>query len=294
MKLARIRGVDILVSPVVIVLAAAAVSLGFFTRGLMLTAAVLLHEAAHWAAAGLVGYKLEEIRLFPLGGNIRIGGMFGLNPQREIFIALAGPAANILLVLLTWGFRSLDYAAQYDVDFFIAANTVMFLFNLLPALPLDGGRALRSALSYKWGIASAARLVWLSGRFVAGLLVLLALYRRLESSLEISMIAAAVFLFFAGMAERRMAASLMINQMDLKRSLLRERGLLKSKTLAVAYNAQGKRVIDCFGPGYYHIVFVIGRDGEILGRVGEHEIFSGIMQLGYSASMEEIVKMYNS
>jgi stage IV sporulation protein FB len=294
MKLARIRGIDILVNPLVIVLAAAGICLGYFTKGLILVAAVLCHEAAHSVMAGFLGYRLDEIKLFPLGGVIRIGGMFELDPGREIMIALAGPVINMSLAVLALGLKPYGFATEQYTDFFIAVNTVIALFNLLPALPLDGGRVLRSLLSYRWGIARATRVVWLLGRIAAVLLALLSLYRGVGNPLEVTMLAAAVFLFFAGTKERKMAAFLMYNQVGYKKDLLKNRGLLKSKSLAVDHNAYGKRVISRFVPGCYHIVYVIGKDGQVLGRVGEQEVFYGIMKYGYNVRMIDIVKMYNS
>jgi stage IV sporulation protein FB len=294
MGLLRIRGIDILISPAVIIMAAAAVYFGYFSKVLILTVAVLLHEAAHSFIAGFLGYRLEEINLFPLGGEIRIGGMFELDPGQEILIALAGPVMNVFMASFALWLKPHSFVNESAVDFFIAVNVVTALFNLFPALPMDGGRILRALLSYRWGTARATRTVWLLGKCCAGLLALLALYRGLKGPLYITMLAAAVFLFFAGAGERNKAASLMINQVGHKKSLLRKRGLIKSKTLAVACNASGKKVIKRLVPGYYHIVYVIGTEGQVLGRVGEQEILNGVMKYGYNVKMIDIVKMYNT
>ena len=256
MKVARIGGVDILVSPSVMVLAAAAACSGYLTRALILTAVVFLHEAAHSIAASFLGYRLEEVRAFPLGGSVRIGGMSGLDPIGESLVALAGPAANISLAMCAVLLKDHGLVPHTHADFFIAINTVIFLFNLLPALPLDGGRVFRSMLSCRIGIVNAARAAHFLGNLIAGLLILLALCRGFWNPLEVSMVAAAVFLFFAGAEERKMAASLMISQAGSKEGLLRKRGLLRSKPWRQPIMPAG-RVISRFVPGYYHIVFVV-------------------------------------
>ena len=130
MRLARIKGVDIVVSPVLIVLAMAAAFSGFPIRVLILAVAVLFHEAAHWVTAAFLGYRLEEIRLFPLGGSVRIAGMSGLEPVRESLIALAGPVVSIMLAVLCLEFKALGIVPA-GMQIFIAANTVIS-FNLLP------------------------------------------------------------------------------------------------------------------------------------------------------------------
>jgi stage IV sporulation protein FB len=292
-RIARIAGTDILVNPPVIVLFAAAACLGYLTRGLLLAAAIIVHETAHGAAAFFLGYRLEEVKVFPLGGSLRIGGMSGYDPAAEALIALAGPVASILmsmfaLVLKDHGLISLPYG-----KFFVAINTMIFLINLLPALPLDGGRLFRSILSFRLGIVDATRAVYLSGNIIAGLLVLLAICLGPRSPLGLSMAAAAVFLFFAGARERKMAASLAITQTGSKEGLLQKKGLLRSKTFVAAYNASGKRVISHFVPGYYHIVYVVGKNGEVLGKATEQEIISGMIRYGYNVRMEQIIRMHN-
>ncbi|MDD2573295.1 MAG: M50 family metallopeptidase [Bacillota bacterium] len=294
MRLARIKGIDIVLSPVLIVLAVAVACSGFTVRVLMLVVVVFFHEVAHSLTAAFLGYRVEEIRLFPLGGSVRIGGLSGLEPIREALVALAGPAVNIMLAVFCLWLKNIGIVPYRHADFFIAVNTVIFLFNLLPALPVDGGRVLRSILSCKMGTVAATRAVHVLGRLTAGLLILTSLYRGLENPLEISMIAAAIFLFFAGDKERRMAPSLTINQVGAKESLLRKRGLLRSRTLVAAYNVSGSRVINCFVPGYYHIVFVVGEKGEVLGRVSEGQVLDGILRYGYNIRMEEIIKMHKA
>jgi stage IV sporulation protein FB len=292
-RIARIRGIDILLSPAVVVLAVAAVCYGHLAGVLLLSAAVFFHEAAHSVTATFLGYRLEEVRLYPLGGSVRIGGMSGLDPLRETLIALAGPAANVFLAIVTLLFSGLGLVPRQQAGYFIAINTVIFLFNLLPALPLDGGRVLRGILSCKYGIVGATKAVCFIGRIIAVLMFLFALSRGLQNPFEISMAAAAVFLYLAGAGERKMAASLMVSQVGSKEGLLQKKGFLRSKTFVAAYNASGKRVMGRFAPGYYHIVYVVGKNGEVLGKVSEQQVFNAIMRSGFNVRMEEIIKMHN-
>lgn len=219
--------------------------------------------------------------------------MSGYDPAAEALIALAGPVASILMSMFTMTFKDHGLLTLPDGEFFVAINTIIFLFNLLPALPLDGGRLFRSILSFRLGIVDATKAVYLSGNIIAGLLALLALCLGPGSPLGLSMAAAAVFLFFAGTRERKLAASLAITQAGSKESLLQKKGLLRSKTFVAAYNASGKRVISHFVPGYYHIVFVVGKNGEVLGKVTEQEIISGMICYGYNVRMEQIIRMHN-
>jgi stage IV sporulation protein FB len=291
MKIARIKGVDIKTSPVFIILAAVGVCLGYFAKGLVLVATVLLHEMAHLMVAKVLGFKIREVVFFPLGGVVRIEGLFQLSPAREIIIAAAGPITNILLAFFTIESELYKVIGESNANSFIAINTVIAGFNLIPALPLDGGRILRAILSWRWGIVRATKFVTALGRIIAVIMFISAVYKGLVNPLSITMAAASFFLFFASGTERKMAPSLMIKQAESKKKQLFSRGMLKSRSFAVAYNTSVKKVINSFLPGYYHIIFVIGNNGKVMGKISEEELIKGIMEYGYNTEIGRLIKI---
>ena len=109
------------------------------------TLAALEHECAHAAAARRVGFSLDRIVLMPYGAVIK-GDLTGIAPGQEIKVCLAGPFANALTALgfaaLWWLFP--ETYPYTDVAAYVSLS--LFLVNLLPAYPLDGGRILRVLL----------------------------------------------------------------------------------------------------------------------------------------------------
>jgi Zn-dependent protease len=109
---------------------------------------ILLHELGHAIQARRDGMEIEGITLWLFGGVAQFKGMFP-SAAAEFRIAIAGPlvslALGIFFVLVAVG---LSMPVEVDA---VAAwlgyiNLTLLVFNLLPALPLDGGRVLRSAL----------------------------------------------------------------------------------------------------------------------------------------------------
>jgi len=286
-RIARIKGVEIRINIILVILLAAGIIFGYFQKGILLILAVLLHEGAHSAAADLMGFRIREIELMPLGGMVRVEGLFQTDPSQEAIIAFAGPIFSMVLALLI-----VELKLNKIPQFFIAANMVIGLFNLIPAFPLDGGRILRALLSYRWGLVKATKNVVILSRIISVLMLGTALYEGFNHPLYITMAAAAVFLFFAAGAERKIAASIFINQIASKKRRLFNEGTLKSRSLAVACNTSIKKVISGFLPGYYHVVFIIGEKGEILGKIGEDEIIRGMMRCGYYVPISKL--LYNN
>ncbi len=117
---------------------------------LLLFASILAHEFGHALVARRHGIEVEEIDLWLLGGVSRMRGE-AHDPSDELRYALAGPAvtaaiaAVFALVLLLLP-ASTPGVIRALVEYQVLVNLLIFVFNLLPAFPLDGGRVLRSLL----------------------------------------------------------------------------------------------------------------------------------------------------
>ena len=143
-------------------------------------ATLLAHELGHAFQARREGMEIDGITLWLFGGVATFRGSFP-SAGAEFRIAIAGPLVSLALGLGFMAVALLPLAEQVDA---VAAwlgyiNLLLLVFNLLPALPLDGGRVLRSALwSWRGDYGSATRLAAGVGRgfgflFIAGGLALL-------------------------------------------------------------------------------------------------------------------------
>ncbi len=143
---------------------------------LALFGSVVLHEAGHAVMARHYGISTIEIVMFPIGGVSR--SERAPKAREELWIALAGPLVSLVIGVALWfgvaarqGFVSLDDLRQ-PTDANLAeriaiGNLILCAFNLLPALPMDGGRILRSLLAPHRSMEEGTRLAALIGRALA-------------------------------------------------------------------------------------------------------------------------------
>lgn len=135
----------------------------------LLAFSVLVHELGHCLVALRLGLPVHRVRLFLLGGISEIG-VGAPSAAREGLIAAAGPAVSIGLAAAT-GLGWVTLQPSGVVWLLIAqtcvANLAVGLFNLLPGLPLDGGRMLRAAL---WAITGRRGVGTVAGVIGAGMI----------------------------------------------------------------------------------------------------------------------------
>lgn len=116
--------------------------------GVLLGVSVLLHELGHCLAARSLGVPVIEVRLYLLGGVSELGRLPD-SPREEAVIAAAGPGVSALLAGI-FGLL-IGSTTPHTVTWLLLielalANLVVAVFNILPALPLDGGRVLRAGV----------------------------------------------------------------------------------------------------------------------------------------------------
>ncbi|MBD8043684.1 site-2 protease family protein [Arthrobacter sp. Sa2BUA2] len=148
-----------------------AVALGY---ALLLLLSVLAHELAHALTARAWKWPTPRIVLTLWGGHTQFGDV-NATPGRSLVVALAGPAANFLLALagrLVLPFFEPGTVGWLLTDIFVWANVLVAIFNVLPGLPLDGGRIVESAVWKATGVQEKGTIAagW-AGRIIAAALV---------------------------------------------------------------------------------------------------------------------------
>jgi Zn-dependent protease len=145
---------------------------------------IVLHELSHSFTARLFGIGTRDITLWPIGGVSRLERMPEI-PAQEFLIAIAGPALNVVLalvlgtyVVLTSGWETLlvlDLGPTHFLSTLVWVNVALAVFNMLPAFPMDGGRALRAFLAMFTDRVQATQLAAGTARIMAVLFGVLGL-----------------------------------------------------------------------------------------------------------------------
>jgi Zn-dependent protease len=169
---------------------------------------VVLHEFGHALMARRFGNKTRDIILTPIGGIARLESI-SEKPWQEFFIAIAGPAVNIVIAgciaLGLWATGQLAPQAFDSYDIFhprsigpvlMYSNLVLAAFNCIPAFPMDGGRILRALLSLKWPRVKATLIAARLGQVCAIIFLIFAIWNE-----EWMLSLVSLFIFFTAGTE---------------------------------------------------------------------------------------------
>ncbi len=229
--------------------------------------AVLLHEASHAVMARHYGFRVHSITLHFLGGATAIEGE-ARRPRQEFWIAVVGPITSILVGLVAlglWWWVVPDGLLLLVVEGLAGANLLIGVLNLIPGLPLDGGRVLKAGVWAATGKVHTATTVaaW-GGRVTAIVVGLWALWSASVGFLVNPIVLAIVAVFLWAGASQSLAVATIARRFaglvarDLARRAVAVPGDLPlAEAVRRAQDAQAGSIV------------TVGRDGDPVGIVDE-------------------------
>ena len=151
---------------------------------------MLIHELAHLISALCIGLLPSKIIIYPFGINLKLKNTLIYSISDEIILYAAGPLSNIIMALSALPFLR---HSHYIYEFYIQ-NIALFVLNLLPVSPLDGGIILKKILTFYFGNKSAVKIIRTISSFIILLFVSFLIYIGINHKLNYSLFFLTVFL----------------------------------------------------------------------------------------------------
>ncbi|SDE73129.1 M50 family metallopeptidase [Sporomusa acidovorans] len=290
MRAGKFAGVELLVNNWFIGLIAFFALCGLVSKVLLVFSAVLWHELAHMLMAMGLGYKVRQIELLPFGAVARVERLADAGATSEIMIAAAGPLASFGLAALCYTEWNEVSNWQDVFKFYGEVNLMLALFNLLPALPLDGGRILRAVLSLRRDYRSATAIVVMISYGITGLLVILAgISYWLHRTVNLTLLVAAAFLLLTARTENTLAGFRTMRILAHKKAQLLARGIMPAQHLTAMENAALHDIVRLFGAEEYNIVHIVDQNFKLCGALTETEVWEGLLKKGINSKINEFL-----
>lgn len=262
---------------------------GQLAEALIIFAIVIMHELAHITVAKSYGLAVSELELLPFGGVARIDDLVEADPAVEVRIALAGPIMNLMIVALAMLAREYMVEYEYWYALLLRTNVLLACFNLVPALPLDGGRVLRAILTRRNGFRQATRRAAQLSKVLAICCIMVGLTGFYYGYINLSLLIVGFFIYLAAMQEQRRAMFVLIRYLARKQEELQRKGCLPSEQLVVAAQTTLGEVVRHFVPQRYHLIWIIDQKGRISGMVTELYLLDTLFDKGFEVPVSAVL-----
>lgn len=203
----RLGDTNVRVHALALLMLALSFALGARAELAAMLTALFLHEGAHLLAARLLRVRVEGLDLMPFGGALTLENPYRLGRGQLLGVSLAGPLCNLVGLVAAAALAWWNVLPPLFTLELMRFHTMLGAFNLLPALPLDGGRALYALARTAQRRAKMLTALIGCGYALAIALTAVALVGWARTgTMNLAILLPAVFLAASGSRERRNAA----------------------------------------------------------------------------------------
>ncbi|MEW9053321.1 MAG: M50 family metallopeptidase [Neobacillus sp.] len=146
------------IHPLLWVIIAISVATAHFLELCLLIGIIFIHEMGHAAAASFFSWRIKKITLLPFGGVAEMEEHGNRPLKEEAIVVLAGPIQHIWMVGAAYLLFTFSIISEDMFQLFFSYNVMIFIFNLFPVWPLDGGKLIFLLLSLKKSFPNAHQL----------------------------------------------------------------------------------------------------------------------------------------
>ncbi len=250
------------INPLTVVMFAVVAFMGNLKLYLLAYFVMTLHELSHLCAALFIGLKPQSITFSPFGVNLRLDSKIINYVTDEVILYSSGPLVNAVFALI---------ALFFDMPDLYRLNTVLFVMNILPIVPLDGGMITVRLLSCRFGRKRSKHLLN-TFSVISGIVMLaVASYGVYAGYINISLFIIAVFFIGNVLTGREMYDTDFINAISCSNKRTNRTNIVVIDSQHTIADA-----VKNFSPAFTTIALVIDENDKISKILSEKEILKSI------------------
>lgn len=262
----KLDGTSYRLHPLFILLMVFSVFTGYLAEMLTLFGVVTIHELGHVAAAKGFEWRVKEVQLLPFGGVAVVEESYNVPAREELAVAACGPLQNLWMGLFAWLMVKLGWGDEAYWIYFLQANVMIGLFNLLPVLPLDGGKLLLGFLSYHISFYRAISGCLHVSLLLSVIMVLIALAPYPGSGIQLNLLAIGLFLFYSNWFSQKNLHYQFIRFLvarERRSARMAAEGVPPSP-LMVPSGLEPLEVLRQFRREQHHLLYILGQSGTVM------------------------------
>ena len=256
---------------------------GFFLLAYLSSA---LHELSHILCAKLLKVGILHVKIYPFGISARLKSGYINSSEKEFFIAMAGPLCSLLLF---WTFSLLDKVYPcFSLSFLSDTNLAICCINLLPCLPLDGGRMFKSILTTRYGIIRAYRFMLRLSKITLSFLIGFATALIFASHFNFSLVLISAFLLQNLAFEQQAISVVTLKEILSNRQKSENSENLPAKLFCVHGSRPASGILRHISYDCFFVVNVMDKDSRIIKTLTEVQVLDALIENGVRIKYKDI------
>lgn len=262
--------------------------LGYTIEYILILFSIILHELGHIAISSLFGWQVHAVTILPVGLKASVTES-GCSKIKNVIIYLSGPLVNICIISAGAFLWNINFLNRNILETVILSNIYILIFNMMPVLPLDGGKVLREILSYFIGLYRANTVIKKLSLFTASLIMFFGIFQFLENNRNFSLLAAGIYILYVMKTENTEAALMNMRNIIYRHKRLQKKGIYPSRSLAVLKQTKLSEVFKNIDYDCFHLIYVLDKNLSIIKVFTEKEIIDAMVLYNAEISFEELI-----
>ncbi|RPF55478.1 site-2 protease family protein [Aquisalibacillus elongatus] len=239
------------VHPLLLLLLVASYFLGMFIELISFFIIISIHELGHYAAARYYKWNITRLMIWPFGGVMETEDFYTRPNREEFMVTIAGPIQHIWIYIVLW-IISMNGFEHVLLDRLFWINTIILLFNLIPIMPLDGGKLVFIGLNKM--VSFHQSLICMS-LFSMVIIVLINIGLLSINWTSIHLLFLSVFLVFDNWLLWKNKHIILLKHL-LARYLVRQEHMSEIELLKAQPKARINDIVKHFKKDHYHYIYV--------------------------------------
>lgn len=259
---------------------------GYLDLFLISWGSALLHELCHIGAGKRLGVEVSGIQFLPFGLCATLKNPVIPSPFKEILMAFAGPCMNGILTLTFYAGNI--FFPHPLLSYGIFLNLALGLFNLLPCLPLDGGRILRATLTLFSDALTAYRCTLKLSRILAFLLFGMGILLLLSTDFQFSLLLIGIFLLGNLLKEQKNISMQTLKELLYYEKKLQPDALNQTVVLTACETLPARKLLRKLSYHRYCIIKVVNQDQKVVKTLTESQVLHALFHHSIRITLGEI------
>lgn len=249
---------------------------------------VLIHEFTHIIVGRIYGCKLYQFNVRLTGTNAKLSDINDLKDFQKLNLYVSGPSINLLIFVLCFCI-SRAFPNEY-ITMIGDINLGLFIFNMIPAYPLDGSRVLEIILS-KWvTYRRAKKIIRIISYIFVGFLVSIFFSELLRGKIEVGFILVSGLIIYSSYIEKKSTIYIMMENLFKKGNLIEKYEYIENRSISVSYNNTLLNLLRIVDKNKFNIFYILDEELKFLGILREDELIEALKKYGNIQIKEYLIE----